>query len=756
MRYLDHTADVSERVEDLLARMTLQEKCGQLNQRLYGWETFQRLNDDTFTLTEKFHQEVERFAGIGALYGLFRADPWSKMNAKTGISRANSAKVANMIQRYVLENTRLGIPVLFSEELPHGHQALESECYPVNLTRGASFNPELQRRVAEAMAAEVSDKGVHLALVSALDILRDPRWGRSEECFSEDPYLAARLTEAVTAGFEQHDKMAVILKHFAAQGEPVGGHNSGPVSIGERELREIFLPGIQAGIAAGASGLMAAYNEIDGVPCHANRELLTDILRDEFKFSGIVMADGCALDRLLGLTGDARAAAGLAVEAGVDLSLWDEIYPVLEEAVKAGIVAESMIDQAVRRVLTLKFELGLFESPYIEEIVPVPDPAWREVNLQAAREGICLLENRDKTLPLCADIKNLAVIGPNADALYNQLGDYTAPQDAAAGGLSVLDGIRKLAPAGLAVHYEQGSDVREAISGGLDRAATLAQDADAVVLVLGGSSARNFDMDFLKNGAVSSKGPNMDSGENVDVADLRLPPAQRTLYEAVRATGRPLIVVLIQGRPLAVPELSESADALLTAWYPGAVGGQAVAEVLFGQYNPSGKLPVSIPRSSGQLPVYYNQKAVEYKEDYFDSPGKPLYPFGYGLSYSDFHYVDVATDQETYRLAALMAGEETVKVTVTLQNRSNVAGEEVVQLYLFDQEASITRRKRELKGFRKIKLAPHEERTITLTLSARDLEIWSIRRCHEIEAGTFQLYAGGDSETKLRTQFHVK
>ncbi|WP_099221738.1 glycoside hydrolase family 3 N-terminal domain-containing protein [Listeria costaricensis] len=756
MHYLDHTASVSERVEDLLGRMTLQEKCGQLNQRLYGWETFRRTGDDTFVLTEKFYQEVERFAGIGALYGLFRADPWSKMNARTGISRANSAKVANMLQRYVMENTRLGIPVLFSEELPHGHQALESECYPVNLARGASFNPELQRQVAEAMAAEVASKGVHLALVSALDILRDPRWGRSEECFGEDPYLAARLTEAVTAGIEQADRMAVVLKHFAAQGEPVGGHNSGPVSIGERELREIFLPGIQAGIAAGAGGLMAAYNEIDGVPCHANRALLTDILRDEFQFDGVVMADGCALDRLLGLTGDARVAAGLAAEAGVDLSLWDEIYPVLEEAVEAGIVAESVIDQAVRRVLTLKFKLGLFESPYVNEVVPTPDPAWREVNLQAAREGICLLENRGKTLPIGSNVKKLAVIGPNADALYNQLGDYTAPQDESAGGLSVLAGIRKMAPADVAIHYEQGSDVREAVPGGLDRAVAVAEDADAVVLVLGGSSARNFDMDFLKNGAVSSKGPNMDAGENVDVANLCLPAAQRALFKAVRKTGRPLIVVLIQGRPLAIPEISEATDALLTAWYPGAVGGQAVAEVLFGQYNPSGKLPVSIPRSSGQLPVYYNQKAVEYKEDYFDGTGKPLYPFGYGLSYSDFQYVAIQTDRAEYDLAALAAGMQTVEVAVTLQNRSNVAGEEVIQLYLFDQEASITRRKRELKGFRKIKLAPHEERTITLSLTANELEIWSIRRCYEIEAGTFQLYAGGNSETELRTQFHVK
>lgn len=750
--YLDKTQPITARIEDLLAKMTLAEKCGQLNQRMYGWDAFSR-NGDVFQITDNFKQEVARFEGIGALYGLFRADPWSKMNKETGISRVNSAKVANMVQRYVMENTRLGIPVLLAEEVPHGHQALDSESYPVNLARAASFHPELQQQVAEAIAEEISDKGVHLALASALDILRDPRWGRAEECYGEDPYLAAELTAAITEGFQKNGKIAVILKHFAAQGEPVGGHNSGPVSIGVRELREIFLEPLRAGIAKGALGVMAAYNEIDGVPCHANKELLTTILRDEMGFEGIVMADGCALDRLLKLNPDPKKAAKMAIEAGVDLSLWDNVFPFLEESVTAGVLNESVVDHAVRRILQVKFQLGLFENPYVKESVPAPSTNWKKLNLQAAREGICLLKNEANTLPLKGKQKKLAIVGPNADALYNQLGDYTAPQNQA-DCVTVLDGLKSIVPKEWELIYEKGSEIREKVTDGILKAEELAEEADAIVLVLGGSSARNFNMEFLSNGAVSSKGPNMDAGENVDVADIALPEGQLELFRAMKRTNKPVIVVMIQGRPIAIPEISKEADALLTAWYPGSVGGTAVAEVLVGKYNPSGKLPVSIPVSSGQIPVYYNQKAVEYKEDYFDLTGKPLYPFGYGLSYSSFKYHDLAINQERVALSALLAGEK-VDVTVTVENTSEVAGEEVVQLYIHDMESSITRRKKELKAFKKIRIEPKEKVEVTLELDKTTFEVWSINNKYEMETGGIQIFVGGSSDTTLVGQVTI-
>ncbi|MBC1727157.1 beta-glucosidase [Listeria seeligeri] len=750
--YLDKTQPIAARVEDLLAKMTLAEKCGQLNQRMYGWDAFSR-DGDVFQITDNFKQEVARFEGIGALYGLFRADPWSKMNKETGISRVNSAKVANMVQRYVVENTRLGIPVLLAEEVPHGHQALDSESYPVNLARAASFHPELQQQVAEAIAEEISDKGVHLALASALDILRDPRWGRAEECYGEDPYLAAELTAAITEGFQKNGKIAVILKHFAAQGEPVGGHNSGPVSIGVRELREIFLEPLRAGIAKGALGVMAAYNEIDGVPCHANKELLTTILRDEMGFEGIVMADGCALDRLLKLNPDPKKAAKMAIEAGVDLSLWDNVFPFLEESVTAGVLNESVVDHAVRRILQVKFQLGLFENPYVKESVPAPSANWKKLNLQAAREGICLLKNEANTLPLKGKQKKLAIVGPNADALYNQLGDYTAPQNQAEC-VTVLEGLKSIVPKEWELIYEKGSEIREKVTDGILKAEELAEEADAIVLVLGGSSARNFNMEFLSNGAVSSKGPNMDAGENVDVADIALPEVQLELFRAMKRTNKPVIVVMIQGRPIAIPEISEEADALLTAWYPGSVGGTAVAEVLVGKYNPSGKLPVSIPVSSGQIPVYYNQKAVEYKEDYFDLTGKPLYPFGYGLSYSSFKYHVLAINQERVALSALLAGEK-VDVTVTVENTSEVAGEEVVQLYIHDMESSITRRKKELKAFKKIRIEPKEKVEVTLELDKTTFEVWSINNKYEMETGGIQIFVGGSSDTTLVGQVTI-
>ncbi|MBC1932745.1 glycoside hydrolase family 3 N-terminal domain-containing protein [Listeria seeligeri] len=750
--YLDKTQPITARVEDLLAKMTLAEKCGQLNQRMYGWDAFSR-DGDVFQITDNFKQEVARFEGIGALYGLFRADPWSKMNKETGISRVNSAKVANMVQRYVVENTRLGIPVLLAEEVPHGHQALDSESYPVNLARAASFHPELQQQVAEAIAEEISDKGVHLALASALDILRDPRWGRAEECYGEDPYLAAELTAAITEGFQKNGKIAVILKHFAAQGEPVGGHNSGPVSIGVRELREIFLEPLRAGIAKGALGVMAAYNEIDGVPCHANKELLTTILREEMGFEGIVMADGCALDRLLKLNPDPKKAAKMAIEAGVDLSLWDDVFPFLEESVTAGVLNESVVDQAVRRILQVKFQLGLFENPYVKEVVSAPSTNWKKLNLQAAREGICLLKNEANTLPLKGKQKKLAIVGPNADALYNQLGDYTAPQNQA-DCVTVLEGLKSIVPKEWELIYEKGSEIREKVTDGILKAEELAEEADAIVLVLGGSSARNFNMEFLSNGAVSSKGPNMDAGENVDVADIALPEVQLELFRAMKRTNKPVIVVMIQGRPIAIPEISKEANALLTAWYPGSVGGTAVAEVLVGKYNPSGKLPVSIPVSSGQIPVYYNQKAVEYKEDYFDLTGKPLYPFGYGLSYSSFKYHDLVINQEHVALSALLAGEK-VDVTVTVENTSEVAGEEVVQLYIHDMESSITRRKKELKAFKKIRIEPKEKVEVTLELDKTTFEVWSINNKYEMETGGIQIFVGGSSDTTLVGQVTI-
>lgn len=364
-RYKDASLPTAERVNDLLSHMTLREKVGQLNQRLYGFRSYERKGDE-ITLTKETIEEAKYFGGLGVVYGLYRADPWSAKTEENGLTPEYAIKGYNLLQRCCLEHSRLGIPLLLSSECPHGHQALDGYLLPVNLAAGATFDPKLYKEAVSVCAHQLKQMGVNLSLVSALDVARDPRWGRTEECFGEDPYLCSCFAKAAVEG-TQSEGVAMVAKHFCAQGETTGGVNASAARIGERELREIHLPAAKACCAAGVKGVMAAYNEIDGVYCHMNYHLLTEILRDEFGFDGIVMADGVALDRLQEAVGDEPHAAALALFAGVDVSLWDNVFPYLEDAVKDGLLDESLLDEAVKRVLTLKFEQGLFEHPYLPE-----------------------------------------------------------------------------------------------------------------------------------------------------------------------------------------------------------------------------------------------------------------------------------------------------------------------------------------------------------------------------------------------------
>lgn len=767
-KYKQAFIPVEDRVQDLLAQMTLQEKVGQLNQRMYGWNAYVRDNVG-ITLSHSFKEEVVFGGGMGALYGLFRSDPWSGMNYENGITAADSAKAANMVQRYVMENTRLGIPVLLIEECPHGHQALDGTLLPVNLGVGSTWNPVLMKQAYAHIAAEIRSRGAHVGLVSALDILHDPRWGRSEECFSEDPYLAARFTEAAVQGMQgdgphelaSPNKVAVVLKHLCAQGAAQGGRNAGPAAIGQRELREIHLPGAKAGMEAGVAGFMAAYNELDGIPCHANKELLTGILREEWKFDGIVMADGCAIDRLLALTGSYESAAALALSAGVDISLWDTSFTTLEEAVKQGKVSEVEIDRAVSRVLRLKFRLGLFERPYAEELsttYEVGRPDFRNINLQVARESVVLLKNEGDLLPLKAKAgqRRIAVIGPNADRLYNQLGDYTSVQREGTG-TTILQGIRLTAPEGVTVIHALGCGIRDESSAGIQEAVAAAIGADVAVLVLGGSSARQFGGDFDSNGAaiVSEGSPSeMDCGEGVDLADLSLGGIQLQLVEAVAATGTPVVAVIIQGRPHALTGLEDLCGAILCAWYPGTEGGRALGEILFGKVNPSGKLPVSLPRSAAQLPVYYNQKDPGRPRVYVDMPSAALYPFGYGLSYTTFEYGDVSLSQNIIFASELEKGTK-VTVTVGVKNTGASSGAETVQLYIRARESGITRRIAELKAFRKIELLPGEYQTVNFCLSREELGIWNKEMNFAVEPCRIAVQMGGNSRDTVATELTI-
>ncbi|RRQ63188.1 glycoside hydrolase family 3 protein, partial [Enterococcus faecium] len=613
--YQNPKLTIRQRVEDLLSRMNIAEKVGQVNQHLYGWECYEK-NGDKIELTEKLKEHVKWGGGLGALYGLFRSDPWSKTDYKNGIPAKESWKVANLVQEYVLQHSRWKIPVLLVEECPHGHQGLDGISYPTNIGRGNTFNVALLEQTSRLMAKELAAKGVHLALVSTLDLAKDPRWGRTEECFGEDPILSARFSEAIIRGFQgeiisekvsfldqtveeinkKKDQIGVVLKHCIAQGEALGGHNSGTVTIGRREFSDIYGPLLKS--TRNAVGVMAAYNDIDGVPCHINRALFEQTLRKEIGYQGIVMADGVALDRLSDVFTDKKTAAAYALAAGIDLSLWDETYTKIAEAIDDQVVDEQLLDQAVRRVLSVKFLLGLFEQPFANDPKEYWDHLMEEsehLNLETAKESITLLKN-DGILPLEQQVKNIAVIGPNAHDVYHLLGDYSAPQTEDRLKKTIVQEIKTEFPQSK-VSYAQGCEVRnqEDQEEKLLEAVTLAQNSDVIIAVLGGSSARNFDMEFLRNGAVSSKGINMDSGENVDVASLSLGGYQEQLIEQLHQLGKPIITILVQGRPYDLMKIESLTNAIATAWFPGQEGGKAIAQMISGRNNPSGRLSLSYP-----------------------------------------------------------------------------------------------------------------------------------------------------------------
>ncbi|NEA97808.1 glycoside hydrolase family 3 N-terminal domain-containing protein [Streptomyces sp. SID13726] len=706
--YRDPTAPLDARVDDLLARMTLREKAGQLNQRMYGWDAYRRTPDGGFALTEALYAETDRFEGLGALYGLQRADAWSGVDHANGPGAEDGAALAELVQRHVVARSRLGIPALFVEEVPHGLMALDGTVLPVNLAIGAGWDPDLYERAAAHAAAELRARGGHIALVSALDIARDPRWGRTEECFGEDPYLAARLTEALVRGMQGSpgegedvfapDKAPVVLKHFAGQGATVGGRNSAESELGWRELHEIHLPAARAGVRAGAAAVMAAYNEVDGMPCSGNRALLTGLLREEWGFDGLVMADGLAVDRLARITGDKLSAGALALNSGVDLSLWDEGFTHLEEAVERGLVREETLDTAVARVLRLKFRLGLFERQDATASAPA---GGAELSKEVARAAVTLLRN-DGVLPVGADVSRIAVLGPQAATTAHQSGDYTAPQRPGTGS-SVLDALRRLAPPRLDIRHAPGCTLTGTDLSGIPAAIAEAAASDLAVLVLGGSSARTPDTEFDANGAALKAVSEMTCGEGVDLAELRLGAAQYALLDAVVATGTPTAVVLVQGRPHVVPD---TASALLTAWYPGPWGGEAIAEVLLGLAEPAGRLSVSVPRSAAQLPVHYNHKDTEYG-GYVDRSAEPRYSFGHGLSYTGFAYGEPRT------------ADGTVSVEVT--NTGSRYGRSVVQVYLRRLITTTWPRTLELCGFAGVGLAPGECRTVAIRLGADQL-----------------------------------
>ncbi len=762
--YKDASQPVELRVADLLSRMTLDEKIGQVRCPL-GWFIYDKDEKGKVSLTEKFYKYTDE-QHIGNYWAVLRADPWTQKTLTNGLNPALSAEMLNMMQRYAVEKTRLGIPIMVAEETPHGHMAIGATVFPTALSQAATFDRNVLFRMGEAMASEIRAQGGHVGYGPVIDIAREPRWSRMEETFGEDPTLAGILATEVVRGMQgdlnlngevRNDGNHVYstLKHFAAYGIPEGGLNGEMASVGERTLLSEYVPQFKRTVEAGVGSIMTSYNMIDGIPCTSNRHLLTEVLRDTWGFKGAIYSDLQSIEGVAQTHHCAEnweEAGALAMNAGVDIDLEGNSYQYLRHAIETGKASEADLDRAVSKVLTLKFNLGLFENPYVDAKRAariVRSEEHQQLAREVARKGICLLEN-DGTLPLSKDLRHVAVIGPNADMMYNQLGDYTAPQDRSAIA-TVLDGVRAMLPTA-EVEYVKGCAIRDTTTSDIAAAVAAAKRSEVTILVVGGSSARDFKTEYLSTGAaLVGKGElsDMDSGEGYDRASLQLMGDQERLMQALINAGVKLVVVYIEGRPLNMNLAAEKANALLTAWYPGGQGGMAIADVLFGDYNPAGRIPVSIPRNVGQIPVYYSKHP---SHDYIDSPAAPLYSFGYGKSYTTFAYSNLVC--ATVKPAP---GEDVLaRVTFTVTNTGNRDGEEVPQLYVRDVTGSVETPHMALKNFDRIALRAGESRTVTFDLRHDDLALYNLKMEHVVEPGEFKVMVGAASnDIRLEGSFRI-
>lgn len=742
-------SDYLNRAKELVSQMTIKEKVGQLSQTVAGYRCFERLGEN-FIFKDDLKEFVAEYGGIGAISNILRADGFTNHTYGTGIELRHRVKVANALQRYVIEHSRLKIPVLIEVEANHGLQALDSEMFPTGIGMGCTFNPELYGEIMHSVGKEIQLSGNHIGFVTMLDIARDPRWGRVEEFFSEDPYLVACFTENGVRGIRSGGALA-CCKHYCATGDCMGGLNTAEVNIGKRELHDIHLPAVKAAVDSGAEFIMAAYNTVDGIPCHMNKYLLRDVLRDELGFDGVVLSDGFGVGRAIGQMGyDEVTGSAAVLKAGVDLSLADGgWYLNLVEAVKQGIVEESLVDEAVIRILIKKFELGLFDNPYIDDEQAVcryvESGEQAALSYEAAAESLVLLKNNG-ILPLKTNTE-VALFGEHADNIYYLLGDYTAYQN--------QDKCKTLRNAFMEtfdnVFFANGWSFDG--NNTFDDALSLCDKCDIAVVTIGGSSARALRNNvFDKNtGAVSTTGGFIDCGEARDVAGLKLPGNQVEFVRKLKEKGKKIVAVLIGGRPYELTEISVLVDAVVVAWYPGTQGAKAITDALVGRVNPSGKLSVSMPYSSSVLPAYYNSFLPPPSQGYdtntyCDYAHRVLYPFGYGLSYSNFEYLDMnvtKTENNNYRVA------------VTLRNNSNLGGSEVVQLYIHGKGNSVRRRYRELKGFKKIFLEPKAQETVVFTLGYEELKVWSANEKYELENGTVELFAGSNPNLPLRAEITI-
>lgn len=731
-------------VEALLSKMTLDEKCGQLCCPI-GFDIYERVDDSCFVFTDSFMSLMDTMPP-GALWAVMRADPWSRKTVETGLDRRSSVRLINMLQRYAVENTRLGIPLLIAEEAAHGHMAVEGTVFPTGIAQASTWNKELLYDMGVAIGEELMMRGAHIGYGPVIDVARDPRWSRVEETFGEDPYLTAELGASVALGLQQN--ATSTLKHMVAYGMPEGGHNGATAHLGQTTLRSDYLYPFEVSVRRGVGSVMTSYNAIDGVPCTSNAWLLNTVLRDEWGFEGVVFSD---LNSIAGMVSTHRTAAShveaaaQAINAGVDVDLGGYSYGMgLKKAVEQGLVSLEVLDDAVRRVLLMKYDKGLFENPYIEEEKAAETlDAHKELSKEVARQGVVLLKN-DGILPLRDDLSHIAVIGPNADNIYNQLGDYTAPQrdDEV---VTILEGIRSHVSSATMVSYVKGCSIRATDDAEIDKAVEAALKADVAVVVVGGSSARDFATSYEDTGAASVQPSlsDMENGEGYDRCDLVLLGLQNELLTRVAQTGTPMVVVFIEGRPMLKNCAVDLADAVVTAWYPGSYGGDAVAEVLLGEYNPAGRLPISIPHSVGQLPVYYSQGKIG---DYVTAPAEAYYPFGYGLSYTTFEYGGLRIEPIDSPSSDYTSGRRLYEVSLWVENIGGCDGDEVVQLYLRDEVASIAPPAMRLRAFDRVSLRRGERKDVSFILTESDFAMVDKEGRWCVEPGDFTIMIGASSK----------
>ena len=758
--YRDPSLPVEERVRDLLSHMSVDEKIAQLGG---VWST--RLLED-----ERFSEEkAKELLGTGAGH-------LTRIGGATTLGPQESAQLVNTIQKFLVENTRLGIPAIIHEESCAGYTARGATCFPQAIGLAATWEPDLIEAMTNVIRTQMRAVGAHQSLAPVLDVARDPRWGRTEETFGEDPYLISRIGVAYVRGLQGEDIRNGIVatgKHFVGYSASEGGLNWAPAHIPQRELLEVFVTPFEAAVREAKIGsIMNAYHELDGIPCGADPELFEGLLRGEFGFDGVVVSDYWTIPFLKAyhrLAETDAQTARLALEAGIDVELPALSYygePLLQ-AIADGSVDMALVDRSVARVLRMKFDLGLFDNPYVnpDAASSVFDtPEQRQLARRIAQKSIVLLKNDGDLLPLSCSVQRIAVIGPSADSTRLLLGDYhyaaqietmlarrvagdLAPQpddviidaiEHSVPMVSVLEGIRNHLPSA-EILTAPGCDILGDSTAGFAEAAEAARRAEVAVVVVGDKSGLTEDCT---------------SGESVDRADLGLPGVQQALVEAVVATGTPTVVVHISGRPSALAWIAEHVPAVLEAWIPGEEGGNAVADVLFGDVSPGGKLPISLPRAVGQVPVYYGHKPSggrsQWKGDYADLSTKPLFPFGHGLSYTRFEYANLELS------AARVAASGAIDIRVDVTNTGSRAGEEVAQLYLHDAVASVTRPVKQLAGFQRIALAAGKTRRLTFHLDMSQLAFYDRQMEFVVEPGSIEVMVGSSSQdTRLLGSFEI-